>query len=52
MFEDLTLLIVLIVILWLGVFGYYLYTSYQQKGIADDLERLQKKLDEAEKQNR
>ena len=51
MFENLTLLIVLIIILWLGAFGYYLYTSRQQKGIADELDRLQKKLDEDEKRS-
>lgn len=50
MFENLNLLIVLIVILWLGAFGFYLYTSRQQKNIGDELERLQKKLDESEKQ--
>jgi hypothetical protein len=51
MFENLMLVVVLIVILWLGAFGYYLYTSRQQKEIIDDLERLNKKLDEAEKRD-
>jgi len=49
MFESLTLVIVLIAILWLGAYGVYLYISRQQKDIVDDLERLNKKLDEAEK---
>lgn len=49
MFDNLTLVIVLVAILWLGAYGFYLYTSRQQKEIADDLERLNKKLDEAEK---
>ena len=49
MFENWTLVVVLIVILWLGAYGYYLYTSRQQGEIVDDLERLNKKLDEAEK---
>jgi predicted negative regulator of RcsB-dependent stress response len=49
MLENLTLVVVVIVVLWLGAFGYYLYTSRQQNSIADDLERLQKKLDEVEK---
>jgi hypothetical protein len=51
MFENLTLVIVLIAVLWLGAYGYYLYTSRQQKDIIDDLERLNKKLDETEKQD-
>lgn len=49
MFENLTLVVVLIAVLWLGAYGFYLYTSRQQKDIVDDLERLNKKLDEAEK---
>ena len=49
MFDNLTLLIIIIVALWVGAFGFYLYTSRQQKDIADELERLQKKLDEDEK---
>lgn len=49
MFENLTLVVVLIVVLWLGAYGFYLYTSRQQKDIVDDLERLNNKLDEAEK---
>ncbi len=49
MFENLTLVIVFIAILWLAAYGFYLYTSRQQKDIVDDLERLNKKLDEAEK---
>lgn len=51
MFENLTLLIVLIVVIWVGAFGYYLYTSRQQKKIADDLAKLQKKLEEDEKRS-
>ncbi len=49
MFENLTLVVVLIAVLWLGVYGFYLYTSRQQEDIVDDLERLNKKMDEAEK---
>ena len=51
MFENLTLVIILIVILWLGAFGYYLYTSRQQNEIVDELEKLNRNLDEAEKRN-
>ena len=51
MFENLTLLVVFITLLWLGAFGYYLYTSRQQEDIADDLNRLHEKLDKADKQD-
>ncbi|MBK7896195.1 MAG: hypothetical protein WAS33_01740 [Candidatus Promineifilaceae bacterium] len=49
MFENLTLLIVIIALFWLGAFGYYLYTSRQQNDIANDLDRLNKKLDKSER---
>ena len=48
MFENLTLVIVLIAVLWFGAYAFYLYTSRQQKNIADEGEQMQKKLDEAE----
>ncbi|MCA9900683.1 MAG: hypothetical protein H6654_13535 [Ardenticatenaceae bacterium] len=50
MFENLTLLIVIIALFWLGAFGFYMYTSRQQKNIADDLDRLNTKLDKSEAQ--
>jgi Na+/melibiose symporter-like transporter len=49
MFENLTLVIIFIVIFWLSAYGFYLFTSRQQENIVDDLERLNKKLDEVEK---
>lgn len=49
MFENLTLVIVLITVLWVGAYAFYLYTSRQQKNLADDVEQLEKRLDEAEK---
>ncbi len=51
MFENLTLVIVLIVVFWLGTIGFYLYTSRQQREIVDDLERLNEKLDRTEKRD-
>lgn len=51
MFENLLLLTILIFVLWLGAFAFYLFTSRQQKNIADEIERLQQKLDESETSN-
>jgi hypothetical protein len=48
MFENLTFLIVLISLFWLGAFGFYLYTSRQQKDIANDLDRLNEKLNKSD----
>ncbi|WP_420630808.1 hypothetical protein [Candidatus Leptofilum sp.] len=52
MFENLTLLIIIISLFWVGAFGFYIYTSRQQKSIGDDINRLHNLLDEAEKQNK
>lgn len=49
MFDNLLLVIIIIVILWLGAYGYYWVTSHQQKNIADQIEQLKQKLDEDEK---
>ena len=52
MFDNLLLIIIIIVIFWLGAYGYYWYTSQQQKDIADQIEKLEQKLDIAEKEGR
>ncbi|WP_420642754.1 hypothetical protein [Candidatus Leptofilum sp.] len=52
MFENLTLLIIIISLFWVGAFGLYIYTSRQQKNIGDDLNRLNNLLDEAEKREK
>ncbi len=51
MFENLTPLIVIIALFWLGIFGYYLFTSRQQRTIAKDIDLLNKKLDELEQED-
>ncbi len=48
MFENLTLLIIIIFLFWLGIFGFYLFTSRQHKNIGDDLNRLHRKLDNSD----
>ena len=50
MFENLTLLIIIIFLFWLGAFGFYMYTSRQQKNIGADLDRLHRELDQSEQQ--
>ncbi|MCP4419719.1 MAG: YdgA family protein [Chloroflexi bacterium] len=48
MFDNLMLVIIIIVVLWLGLYSYYWFTSRQQKDIADQVEQLQRKLGEVE----
>jgi uncharacterized protein HemX len=50
MFDNLLLVIIIIIALWLGAYGYYWLTSRQQKDIADQIEQLQQKLDEVERE--
>jgi uncharacterized protein YneF (UPF0154 family) len=51
MFDNLLLVIIIIVVLWVGLYGYYWVTSRQQKDIVDQIEHLQQKLDEVEGEN-
>jgi hypothetical protein len=49
--ENLTLIAVAIIVIWLGAIAFYFYTSRQQRAIKDDLESLRAKLDELEDKN-
>ena len=40
---------VVVGVLWIGIMGYYLYNSQQQKGVEQQLERLRRQLDERSK---
>ena len=46
MFDNLFAVAFIIAILWVIVFGFYLYTSRHQKSIAEEIDIIQKKLDE------
>ena len=46
MFENFTLLAVVIVLFWLGIYIYYLYTSRQQQRIEAALKEVEKLLEE------
>ena len=45
MFENLTVIIAIVVILWLIGFGVYLYTSRQQKDLSTQINDLKEMLD-------
>ena len=46
MFENLTLIAVVISILWLASFALYLYSSRQQKDLLQDIDTLQHMLED------
>ena len=46
MFDNLLLTSILIIILWVVGFGFYLYTSRQQRSLQDEVENLEQMLDD------
>ena len=48
MLENLALVAVVIIVLWLGAMAFYFYVSRQQRDLADEIEKLRDQLDEAE----
>ena len=51
MLENLLLIAVVIMILWVGVLAYYLYTSRQQTDLQKEIEDLRDMLDETDDHN-
>ena len=51
MFENLLLIAIVIMIMWLGVMAYYLVTSRQQTDLQKNIESLRDRLDETENQS-
>ena len=45
MFENFTVIVAIIIVLWLGGFGVYLYTSRQQQDLTTQIDDLKRKLD-------
>jgi hypothetical protein len=46
MFDNLILVAVVIIVLWLGAMAYYYFVSRQQNDLADEIEKLRAQLDE------
>lgn len=46
MFADFLTVAALIAIFWIIVFAIYLYTSHQQRAIADEIEGVEQKLNQ------
>ena len=51
MFENLLLIAIVIMIMWLGVMAYYLVTSRQQTDLQKNIESLRDRLDGTENQS-
>ncbi|MBE2199552.1 MAG: LapA family protein [Anaerolinea sp.] len=45
MFDNLVLIAVVIILLWLASFGFYLYTSRQHRDLQQAVESLKRQLD-------
>ena len=48
MFDNLMVVALIIIVLWLGAMAYYFYVSRQQRDLADEIEKLREQLDDAE----
>jgi CcmD family protein len=46
MFNSLLPVALIIIVLWVALFGYYLYVARQQTALREELESLQKLLDQ------
>ena len=46
MFDNLMNIAAISSVLWMGLIGFYVYTSRQQKGIQEDIEALEAMLDD------
>lgn len=51
MLENLVVVAVVIILLWLGAMAYYLFVSRQQNDLEDEIEKLRTQLDNAEGEN-
>ncbi len=51
MFENLLVVAGIAMLLWLGTYAYYLYTSRQQKLISEEINVLEKMLDSLSENN-
>lgn len=48
MFENLVVVAIIIILLWVGAFVYYFYVSRQQNELEDEIEKLKTQLDKVE----
>jgi hypothetical protein len=50
MLDNLMVVAVIIIILWLGALTYYLYVSRQQNELGQEIDKLRKQLDSIERE--
>lgn len=48
MFDNLVLVAIVIIVMWLGAMAYYYFVSRQQNELANEIEKLRAQLDESE----
>lgn len=49
MLENLSLLAIIMIVLWVGIFAYYMTISNAQRKLENDIEALKNRLDQDEK---
>lgn len=48
MFDNLMVVTIIIVVIWLAFIGFYLYTSSQQRQLQKDIESLEEMMDKTD----
>ncbi len=48
MFDNLLVVALIIIVLWLGAMAYYFYVSRQQNELGDEIDKLREQLDALE----
>lgn len=48
MFENLTLIAIIVIVVWVATLAYFFYTSRQQTHIRNELDELRKQLEKKE----
>lgn len=52
MLDNLVVVAIVIIVLWLGAMAFYFYVSRQQSDLADEIEKLRQQLNEIEGEKR
>ncbi len=52
MFDNLTLIAVIVIVFWLGIFAFYMMTAKKQDDIQKEIESVEKMLEEDSKKSK
>jgi preprotein translocase subunit YajC len=50
MFDNLIVVAIIVIVLWLGAMGYYFYVSRQQSELKEEIDKLREELDSTDEE--